>query len=112
METKFSGDVEVTINPTLADILISNLLQNAIRHNQEAGKIVVSIMNKSFSISNSGEALKIDKEDLFVRFKKNDGSKDSLGLGLSIVKSIIDSYGFTISYSYDNLLHTFVVTFN
>lgn len=111
LETDLKNDLKMEINPVLADILLSNLLQNAIRHNKESGKIIVSIKDKELSISNSGEPLMINKEDLFVRFKKNDASKDSLGLGLSIVKSIVDLYGFEISYDYSHDLHTFTLKF-
>ncbi len=109
LETNFESNLTVEMNPVLADILLSNLLQNAIRHNQEGGSIVISTKGNTLSVSNSGEALTISQQELFVRFKKNDGSKDSLGLGLSIVKSISSLYGFEISYDYSNTLHTFTL---
>lgn len=112
IETDLKDDLKIRINPVLADILLSNLLQNAIRHNKEGGKIIVSAREKIFSISNSGDPLTISKEELFVRFKKNDTSKDSLGLGLSIVKSITDTYNFQITYNYNNSLHTFIIHFS
>jgi K+-sensing histidine kinase KdpD len=62
-------------------------------------------------ISNSGEPLTISPDELFVRFKKDDSSKESLGLGLSIIKSILDSYGYSISYNYINQLHVFEIMF-
>ncbi len=109
--TDIQDKLKTEMNPVLADILLSNLLQNAIRHNKAGGKIIVSLKEKVLSISNSGEPLTVNKEDLFVRFKKNDTSKDSLGLGLSIVKSIVDLYGFEIHYNYSNSLHTFIIKF-
>lgn len=111
VETNFESKPALEMDPALVDILLSNLFQNAIRHNKEGGKIKVSIKDKELSISNSGEPLTVNQEDLFVRFKKNDASKDSLGLGLSIVKSIVDLYGFEIHYSYLNTLHTFTLKF-
>jgi len=110
LETDLISDFKTEMNPALADILISNLLQNAIRHNKKGGKISVSTTTRTFSISNSGEPLSISREELFVRFKKNDLSKDSLGLGLSIVKSILTHYHHTINYSYSNNQHTFTIT--
>ena len=99
------------MNIALADILISNLLQNAIRHNEEGGKISIHTDQYTLSISNSGKPLSIDPKDLFVRFKKDDSSIDSLGIGLSITKSILDSYSYSISYHYLNQLHVFELTF-
>ena len=112
LELNLESDLKIEINPLLADILVSNLFQNAIRHNYEGGKIIISIRGNTLQISNSGEPLTINKEDLFTRFKKNDASKDSLGLGLSIVKGITDTYNYQISYNYDGSLHNFIVSFH
>lgn len=111
VETTFESNLTFEMDPALVDILLSNLFQNAIRHNQEGGKIIVTTKKNTLSISNSGEPLTVSENDLFVRFKKNDASKDSLGLGLSIVKSIVDLYGFEIHYEYTNTLHTFTLKF-
>ena len=108
-EINLEQNLPININPVLAEILVSNLIQNAIRHNKQNGKIIISISEKTFSIANSGEELMIAKEDLFKRFKKNNASGDSLGLGLSIVKSITDLYGFKISYNYYETLHIFTL---
>ncbi len=111
LENKIIQDIQAQMNPALAEILISNLLQNAIRHNFQNGKISIEIINNALLISNSGEALNISSDELFVRFKKNDASKESLGLGLSIVKSITSLYNITISYQYQKPLHTFTLKF-
>lgn len=109
--TNFNSEFVLNMNPTLADILFTNLIQNSIRHTLTGGEINIETTENTFLISNTGEKLKIDKEDLFKRFKKNEASAESLGLGLSIVKSIIDLYGFEISYNYKNNTHSFLVDF-
>lgn len=111
LDVTIDADVTINMNAALADILISNLLQNAIRHNLESGKISIHLNQQTMSISNSGKPLTIDPKDLFVRFKKDDSSIDSLGIGLSITKSILDSYGYSISYHYLNQLHVFELKF-
>lgn len=104
-------DAFVSMNPALADILIGNLIQNAIRHNEENGNIGIELNKNHLIISNSGAPLRIDPNDLFIRFKKNDASKDSLGLGLSIVQSITNLYGFKIDYQYKENSHHFCLKF-
>lgn len=111
IETELSNDLIILANPTLCDILIANLIQNAIRHNYENGKINILIKDNSLAISNTGEALNISEEELFIRFKKNDASKDSLGLGLSIVKSIVALYNIQIHYQYSLNKHVFNLNF-
>ena len=100
------------MNPNLAEILISNLLSNAIRHNNDFGIIVINTSKNSFKISNTGNPLELNKNDLFVRFKKSDNSMSSHGLGLSIVKSILDLYDLNIDYNQNGNLHSFEISFN
>ncbi len=101
----------INMNPVLCDVLITNLLQNALRHNHNNGEINIELTRNKFIISNSGKRLTINENELFGRFKKNDASNESIGLGLSIVKSITDTYGFSVEYKFENDLHTFIINF-
>ncbi len=105
------GPVTIKINSLLADILVSNLIQNAVRHNEESGTINIEVMPHMFSVSNTGKPLTFDAEAMFTRFKKNDSSKESLGLGLAIVKSIMDAYKYKFSYAFTDNLHKFKIEF-
>ena len=51
----------------------------------------------SLIVSNTGDKPRVKPAELFERFKKDSPLKDSLGLGLSIVKTIADSYGFAVA---------------
>ena len=112
LDIESSEDILVKMNPALAEILFTNLLQNAIRHNKGEGKIVIAIKDNQLEISNTGEPLNIPEEEMFIRFKKNDASKESLGLGLSIVNGIAKFYGFKVHYSFADSLHRFEVFFS
>jgi signal transduction histidine kinase len=101
----------IKMNASLCEILINNLLQNAVRHNVNGGKIVIETGDKFLRIGNTGGALSISEQEMFERFRKNDASKESLGLGLAIVKSICEKYGFNISYQFKENLHIFNIVF-
>jgi len=108
--TQNISDIQpVLMNETLAAVLITNLLTNAIKHNINKGSITVSLQQNQFSVSNTGNALNCSPGELFERFKKNTHQTESLGLGLSIVKKICEQYNFKISYSYKDGLHTVIV---
>ncbi len=111
IEKKFTVDFKIKMNPILCDVLVSNLIQNATRHTITGGAIKIELTANTLLISNSGNPLNIKAEELFDRFKKNDSSKESLGLGLSIVKSITDLYNVKISYSFSKNLHSFSLIF-
>ncbi len=98
-------NITVTMNEMLADILISNLITNAIKHNIDNGSIDVTLNKHFFIISNSGIELDAHPAELFERFKKDKVNSDSLGLGLSIVKKICDTYGFSVLYEYAGGMH-------
>lgn len=101
----------IKCNPVLTEVLVSNLIHNAIRHNLNGGNLKIKLRENELTISNSGEILRINENELFERFKKSDVVNESLGLGLSIVKSICDNFGFQINYSCLNELHTFTLKF-
>jgi len=102
---KYYQPLVVTMNRTLAEILITNLISNAIRHNIHSGTIEITLDAAYFSIANTGLPLKIDPDKLFERFKKSENNPDSVGLGLSIVQKITLLYHMNISYDYHDGCH-------
>jgi signal transduction histidine kinase len=92
--------------PLLADSLLTNLLSNAIRHNQLGGRIEVRSSAYYLQLKNTGPAPTVEPEALFKRFKKGSSSNETVGLGLAIVKQICDTYQLTISYQYEEGMHT------
>ncbi len=109
--TNFNQELNLKLNPTLADLLFGNLINNAFKHNICNGKIKLIVENNSFTILNTGNELTFNANDLFHRFKKNDALSDSLGLGLAIVKSIADNYKLRINYTYFKQQHIFKLNF-
>jgi len=103
--------VTIKMNDYLADILLNNLISNAIRHTEDGGKIDVFLNEEKLIISNTGRLLNFDSAQLFDRFKKGDHSEGT-GLGLAIVKQICDNYQFEIFYFFQNNLHNFEVLFH
>ncbi len=105
VEFEAKDEAVIEMNDVLAEVLISNLLSNAVRFNVDNGFIKCSIDNKFLIISNSGLPLSVNPEDLFKRFYKGSDNPQSVGLGLSIVKKITDGYGMAITYTNDNSNH-------
>jgi len=101
--------VTFKMNSLLADILISNLLSNALRHNIEKGKIVISSENQGITISNTSEQGEMNVSRLFRRFAKQVTSSESNGLGLAIANEICNNYNLQLSYRYSNELHCMTI---
>ncbi len=113
-EESYHDQLIAKANRDLIEILIINLLINAIRYNTENGKVVVLVDKKILSVKNTGALLPLN-EKVFERFYKGETSTantDSTGLGLAIAKNICRLFNFTITYNFENNLHVFAVNFN
>ena len=111
IKTGMNEAVAVKSNPVLAEILISNLFLNAIRHNVSDGQVLVTLSNHSLTFSNTGQSQNLVADKLFNRFSKSNPSEQGNGLGLAIIKKIADLNNWKISYSFANNFHSFSVTF-
>src|SRR6185312_1971658 len=108
----FEGRPQLKVNVSLMEILIGNLIANAIRHNIPGGQLRIEIKENSIEISNTGRQKALSPEKIFTRFYKESSHPDSTGLGLAIVKRICDLYAFSLQYSFKEGLHCFRVTIN
>src|SRR5690606_20351724 len=71
-------------NADLADVLITNLLKNAIVHNHERGRIHIVVTGDWFEIANTGPEQPLDSEKMFARFYRSSENSSSTGLGLAV----------------------------
>lgn len=94
------GDWIFKMNKNLAEILIINLVKNAIIHNQPGGEIVIKLSSFQFAIENTSDESALPADKIFKRFSKNQNKKGSTGLGLAIAKAITDVSGLSLNYSY------------
>lgn len=111
-ELKFmmEENVIVSANRPLLEILVSNLINNAIVHNIPGGNIHIALQGMQLVIENTGPAPDSHPEELFERFKKGSPQAGTTGLGLSLVKQICLLYGYGIHYHYRSGWHVITVT--
>lgn len=108
VQEEISGSVQVNGNSILTEILINNLIINAIRHTSPGGFIAIQLTDSSFEVSNSG-AEKLNTDFLFKRFSKLSTDNSGSGLGLAIIQEICRFHHWTISYRFENNHHIFTV---
>jgi two-component system, OmpR family, heavy metal sensor histidine kinase CusS len=95
-----SGDGQIYADPDLFERAVGNLLDNALRFTPEHGSIHISLSehNNDFEVTVSDTGSGIAPEHLprvFDRFYRAESSRssDGAGLGLALVKSIVDLHG-------------------
>jgi two-component system heavy metal sensor histidine kinase CusS len=95
-----SGGGQIYADPDLFERAVGNLLDNALRFTAEHGsiRIAVSKHNSDFEVAVSDTGSGIAPEHLprvFDRFYRAESSRssDGAGLGLALVKSIVDLHG-------------------
>lgn len=111
LSAEIEPNVRIAVDPALADILVANLVKNAIRHNVPGGWIALKLDAKKLVARNSGPAPRVPSGQLFERFQKSRQGDGSLGLGLAIVKKIADVNNFRLSHSFSEGAHEFAVVF-
>ena len=115
-ERNITIDVEGATCKVIGNIVmlkhaISNIIQNALKYNINGGSINISVSEKfdncQISIADTGIGIDCDAaKHIFEPFYREDKSRSrkigGAGLGLSIVKSIIEQHGGTVKYKPNN----------
>ena len=98
---------EITGDPQLLERMISNLVDNAVRHNEPGGWIRLRTGRGAaaayLEIANSGPFIPDDAvSSLFEPFRRMEartGARDGVGLGLSIARSVVTAHHATVTAS-------------
>jgi signal transduction histidine kinase len=122
LQTAIEDNVYLPLHASLADLLVSNLISNAIRHNSPLmpggaavpgqGFIRVILTRDGLVIANTGRQPNIPTNELFERFKKGNPGSDSIGIGLAIVRQIGDLSGFDTLYEFTGGWHILAISFH
>ncbi|MDR0970634.1 MAG: HAMP domain-containing histidine kinase [Lentimicrobiaceae bacterium] len=105
-----TGIFKNVMNETLASILMNNLIKNAYIHNVENGKIHIEITPSKLIFKNSGQDFALNTHLIFERFYQGNKKEGSIGLGLSLVKSICDLENLKCTYHFKDMLHCFEIS--
>lgn len=99
-------DLTLSVHPTLWSKALSNIIGNAIRHSPCGAHVLISLQTSEtesvFTVENTGVSVPDEElEHLFIPFYRADKSRSKTtggsGLGLYIVKTILDLHGFPYS---------------
>ena len=121
LKYEIEPDIKLQCNEDLIVELLSILIDNAIKHCSNKGKVFVNLFKKNkqivLEVKNTGLPIKKeDEEKIFERFYKVDSSRNrnsnNYGLGLAIAKNIVLKHNGEISAHSSDGFTTFKVIWN
>lgn len=112
ISVELQGDDKTTVNTNkvLLEVMVGNLLKNAFAHNIQDGNISISIAAGFCRFENTGKPMQAPNK-IFERFYNKAEGSDNWGLGLSIVKKIVEINQWKISYEWISQKHVFTIHF-
>jgi heavy metal sensor kinase len=105
----------INANKTLLSIMIGNIINNSIKYSHQSSIIEIELKDNRLVIKDYGMGMdKKTLQSLFDRFYRDDNARTrgGYGLGLSIVKKIVQIYGFHIKVESELSQYSkFIITF-
>ncbi len=112
IEVKMIQSFECEVDINYLSIAIKNLIDNAIKY-REKGKVKITVKTDTLEIANFGSPLNRELGYYLQTFTQDDSSRGSkgYGLGLNIVKRVLEYHGYKLKYKHENRQNIFSIIF-
>lgn len=104
LDCDFDEEIKILSSPSYLEIVFNNLLSNAVKFTDEGGRISVSLKRENgravVTVADTGCGISPETgKRIFEKFYQGDTShsQEGNGLGLALVKKVIDIVGGTVS---------------
>ncbi len=101
------GDVKITANYRLYTTAIKNMIDNAMKYSPDS-HIGILMINGELCFESRGECLAHPLQYYIEPFTKDNPSKNSFGLGLYLVDSILKAHGQVLAHEYVSGVNRFI----
>jgi two-component system OmpR family sensor kinase len=89
---------------------VKNLIDNALKYSTKL-PVIIEVKQNSIIIKNQGEKLSQEIEYYLKPFTQESTARNGFGLGLSIVKKVIDKHKYKLNYNYAQGFNIFQIDF-
>jgi signal transduction histidine kinase len=100
LAAEIAPGVTLTGDPALLTQMLANLVENAVRHGREGGRVTLSLTTGTIDVIDDGPGIPVaEHEHVFRRFHRLDAARSTpgSGLGLALVRAVADLHGITIA---------------
>lgn len=108
---QYPQEIWIQANRSLIEVLISNLVSNAVRYNISGGQIQIETGSGFLHIKNTGNPHRLSEDKIYERFSRQGNHQEGVGLGLAMVRRICEMYNFPLKYQYEEGIHSFRIDF-
>ncbi|MDN5107760.1 ArsS family sensor histidine kinase [Aliarcobacter butzleri] len=108
IQIDINEDFKINADLYYLSIALKNLIDNALKY-AISFPIIIKVDKNQISISNKGKQLSKEFEYYLKPFTQELSQRDGFGLGLSIVKKILDRHNFQLLYFYENDYNIFKI---
>lgn len=108
VEINIIEDFKINADLHYLSTALKNLIDNALKY-AASYPILIEANKNEISISNKGKELSKELEYYLKPFTQELSQRDGFGLGLSIVKKVIDKHNFQLNYVYQNESNIFKI---
>jgi len=103
-------DITIDVDENLFTIVLKNLIDNGIKFSKNQ-KVIIKANPLNITVISKGEKLKKPLKEYIEPFAQEEKRQSGFGLGLYIVKSILDIHEFGFHYEHDNGNNLFIIEF-
>ena len=103
-----SVNFNLNVDIPMFTIVLKNLIDNAVKFSPDK-KAYINASKKQIIVSSYGDKLNHDLDYYTDAFTQEEKRKDGFGLGLYIVKTVVDLHGFKFEYEYKNSMNNFII---
>jgi two-component system OmpR family sensor kinase len=102
-----ASSIKINANYRLYTTAIKNMIDNAMKYSSDA-HIRIVMINSELSFESKGECILHPLQYYIEPFTKDNPSKNSFGLGLYLVDSILKAHNQVLAHEYDNGVNRFI----
>ncbi|MFT7861233.1 MAG: hypothetical protein ABXS93_09950 [Sulfurimonas sp.] len=103
-----NADVKVDVNYRLYTTAIKNMIDNAMKYSDDRSIKILINDKDELCFESKGECLKHPLQFYIEPFTKENPSKNSFGLGLYLVDSILKAHSQVLAHEYENGVNRFI----